>query len=166
MQSSTSHSLERARSYNLPQALWQWLLSFFVSVPAISLDMTETQIHATYDAFSRRPLTSVVNARAKDEAILYLPPLLSLLPHNLPQDSPACDHPIPLPTNETEAFNFQRPVVGFTDARLPVIDAGSVHLHNALYHFKPLHNRYATEPYSEAFNWSELELPVALEKEW
>lgn len=76
--------------------------------------------------------------------ILYLPPLLSSLPDTFPrrelQLSPVCQ---PLAT----------------EARLPDIDPASVNLHHALHYFRPLDDQYAANPYEEAFNWDELNLP-------
>ena len=82
--------------------------------------------------------------------ILYLPPLLSSLPHHIPSE----------PTSSVE----HRPLV--TETRLPDIDPVSLSLHKALHHFKPLGANYATVPYAEAFNWSQLLLPLDEEREW
>jgi hypothetical protein len=73
--------------------------------------------------------------------ILYLPPLLSLLP--------ASYAPEKLPSHPPS----------FTETRLPDIDPASLSLHRALHHFKPLDDQYAVRPYSEAFNWDLLQLP-------
>ncbi|KAF8491260.1 hypothetical protein JB92DRAFT_3006883 [Gautieria morchelliformis] len=81
--------------------------------------------------------------------ILYLPPLLSLLPtsHHAPQKLPS--HPSSI-----------------SETRLPDIDPASLSLHRALHHFKPSDDQYATRPYSEAFNWDLLQLPEEDEREW
>lgn len=81
--------------------------------------------------------------------ILYLPPLLSLLPHvlQLPEIDPKL---APLTT----------------DTRLPDIDPASLSLHKALHYFRPLSNTYADVPYADGFNWGELELPEDEEREW
>ena len=81
---------------------------------------------------------------------LYLPPLLSSLPERyilFPQvdlDSP--------------------PIV--TETRLPDIDPASLSLHKALHHFRPVTPDYASVPYSDAFSWSDLVLPLDEEREW
>lgn len=81
--------------------------------------------------------------------ILYLPPLLSSLPENiLPHDLPSLYPPV------------------ITETRLPNIDPVSLSLHKALHYFRPLSSDYANNPYSDAFNWSELVLPADEEREW
>lgn len=90
--------------------------------------------------------------------ILYLPPLLSSLPVGVghaqhPTTSPAFSSPsVPRPLS--------------TESRLPSIDPASLALHRALHHFRPTTEEYAKTPYSEAFNWDELELPLEEEREW
>lgn len=81
--------------------------------------------------------------------VLYLPPLLSSLPSKY--------SPLAL---------AQRNPPLITETRLPDIDPASLSLHKALHHFKPLTSDYADTPYSEAFNWSELTLPVNENREW
>ena len=81
--------------------------------------------------------------------VLYLPPLISSLPDSLP--------PLPVPKQHP-------PMV--TETRLPDIDPVSLSLHKALHYFRPLNDKYATSPYAEAFNWSELRLPLHEEREW
>ncbi|THH04389.1 hypothetical protein EW146_g10192, partial [Bondarzewia mesenterica] len=83
------------------------------------------------------------------EPILYLPPLLSSLPHSYPAHLPATGKA--LKTTET---------------RLPDIDPASLSLHKALHHFGPVTEKYASAPYVEAFNWDDLELPEDEEREW
>ncbi len=90
--------------------------------------------------------------------ILYLPPLLSSLPVGVvhpgyPVSSPAFSSP-----------SAPRPLS--TDTRLPSIDPVSLSLHRALHNFRPVTEEYAAVPYSEAFNWDELELPEDEEREW
>ncbi|KDR75922.1 hypothetical protein GALMADRAFT_248717 [Galerina marginata CBS 339.88] len=80
----------------------------------------------------------------------YLPPLLSSLPKN-----------VLLHQHSNPKFS---PIV--TETRLPNIDPASLSLHKALHHFKPLTPSYASVPYSEAFNWSELVLSEKEEREW
>ncbi|KAH7923722.1 hypothetical protein BV22DRAFT_1014785 [Leucogyrophana mollusca] len=82
-------------------------------------------------------------------AVLYLPPLLSSLPQKLPPHELPAEHP---------------PLV--TETRLPDIDPVSLSLHKALHHFHPITSDYAALPYSEAFNWSALQLPLDEEREW
>ncbi|KAF9268869.1 hypothetical protein L218DRAFT_536443 [Marasmius fiardii PR-910] len=81
--------------------------------------------------------------------VLYLPPLLSSLPKNLP--------PFPLsPENP--------PLI--TETHLPNIDPASLSLHKALHRFHPRDSLYASTPYNDAFNWSELILPQDEDREW
>ncbi|KAG1752924.1 hypothetical protein EDB19DRAFT_1627697 [Suillus lakei] len=82
--------------------------------------------------------------------ILYLPPLLSSLPHELGV----------IPHTSLE----QQPML--SETRLPDIDPVSLSLHKALHHFHPATPHYAEVPYEEAFNWTELELPEDEEREW
>ena len=81
--------------------------------------------------------------------ILYLPPLLSSLPHDVSAHPVSIDRP---------------PLV--TETRLPDIDPVSLSLHKALHHFRPLSEDYAGLPYADAFNWPELDLPEDEEREW
>lgn len=81
--------------------------------------------------------------------ILYLPPLISSLPKSLPPIDIPHDHP-PLTT----------------ETRLPDIDPVSLSLHKALHYFRPYDDKYASKSYAEAFNWSELNLPLEEEREW
>lgn len=82
--------------------------------------------------------------------VLYLPPLLSSLPHELGV----------LPVTLLE----QQPML--SETHLPDIDPVSLSLHKALHHFHPATPHYAEVPYEEAFNWPELELPEDEEREW
>lgn len=84
------------------------------------------------------------------EPILYLPPLLSSLP--------------PGYTHSLRDISNYRPLN--TDSRLPDIDPASFALHKALHSFRPLSAEYSVTPYAEAFNWSELKLPVDAAGEW
>lgn len=81
--------------------------------------------------------------------ILYLPPLLSSLPQDI----------------SVSPISVVRPPL-VTETRLPNIDPASLSLHKALHHFGPLSEDYASLPYTEAFNWSDLELPEDEEREW
>jgi hypothetical protein len=82
--------------------------------------------------------------------ILYLPPLLSLLPDGIAHD------PVPSPLNA--------PLT--TETRMPDIDPASLSLHKALHLFSPLGSEYARIPYAEGFNWADLQLSEAEEREW
>ena len=84
--------------------------------------------------------------------ILYLPPLLSSLPHGY-------NHTFP-----NQLDKHRRPLN--TETRLPDIDPASLALHKALHHFQPTTGEYAETPYEQAFNWSELQLPLESEREW
>jgi hypothetical protein len=88
-----------------------------------------------------------------EEEILYLPPLLSSLPHshlNASEDDQKDEKNVPLRT----------------ETHLPSIDPVSLSLHRALHKFKPIDTYYASEPYGEAFNWADLDLPIEEEREW
>lgn len=81
--------------------------------------------------------------------ILYLPPLLSSLPSNISKSA------------------LQNPSLALvTETRLPDIDPASLSLHKALHRFRPLDAKYAATAYAEAFNWDELSLPEAEERDW
>ncbi|KAG2342888.1 hypothetical protein BDR05DRAFT_963702 [Suillus weaverae] len=82
--------------------------------------------------------------------ILYLPPLLSSLPHKLGV--------------QLHTSLGQQPML--SETRLSDIDPVSLSLHKALHHFHPATPNYAEVPYEEAFNWTELELPEDEEREW
>lgn len=86
------------------------------------------------------------NSTGLEEPLLYLPPLLSSLPVQYASD-PEVHH------NDTET-------------RLPDIDPASLSLHKALHNFRPVTRDYTTVPYDEAFNWSQLKLPLHEEREW
>jgi hypothetical protein len=85
------------------------------------------------------------------EPVLYLPPLLSSLPECYFVAEPSSRSSFP-------------PLV--TETRLPDIDPVSLSLHKALHHFKPSSPDYANTDYAQAFNWSELRLPIDEEREW
>jgi hypothetical protein len=82
--------------------------------------------------------------------VLFLPPLLSSLPHGLSHT------PAPSPD--------QPPLT--TETHLPNIDPASLSLHKALHYFSPVNPYYATQPYAESFNWDSLKLPEDDEREW
>ncbi|XAO23619.1 hypothetical protein I312_102399 [Cryptococcus bacillisporus CA1280] len=110
--------------------------------------------------------------------ILYLPPLLSPLPehdHNHGHDHDHHEHPrvevkeVAQLTDARQALSeSNEPIDPLRDfsTRLPHIDPASLALHQALHHFKPLSNAYASLPYDKAFNWSSLNLPKSTEREW
>ncbi|KAM0748996.1 hypothetical protein T439DRAFT_382084 [Meredithblackwellia eburnea MCA 4105] len=103
------------------------------------------------------PLAANSKVAIPPPELVYLPPLLSLLPGQSSNTNA---------TPPLEAFSFEKPTVGFTSSRLPLCDDASVALHNALHFFKPTTPEYAYSPYEEAFNWNELILPEELEREW
>lgn len=80
--------------------------------------------------------------------IMYLPPLLSSLPHG------------------TSIMDIGSTSALSTETHLPDIDPASLSLHKALHKFSPVSDAYADLPYAEGFNWSELELPEDEEREW
>jgi len=82
-----------------------------------------------------------VTASIPSDPILYLPPLLSPLPHEHK------NHHHTGPTEE-ELSNF--------NTRLPDIDPASLVLHQALHRFSPIDDQYAKRKYSTAFNWDQL----------
>jgi len=85
------------------------------------------------------------------QPILYLPPILSSLPHTYGE-------------SQTTAPTGRVPKA--TDSHLPDIDAASLSLHKALHNFTPVTEKYAGTLYAEAFNWDELELPEDDEHDW
>jgi hypothetical protein len=87
-----------------------------------------------------------VAAAPHDDPILYLPPLLSRVPHGHGHDECDLDHEF--------------------DTRLPDIDPASLALHQALHYFHPLDGKYAQTSYDAAFNWEDLGLPLEVEREW
>ncbi|KAI0051896.1 hypothetical protein FA95DRAFT_1464352, partial [Auriscalpium vulgare] len=97
------------------------------------------------------PVFSKSSLTRPQKPILYLPPLLSSLPHSHPSDSPSSTLYPDLKTTET---------------RLPDIDPASLSLHRALHNFVPAVEDYSGAQYADAFNWDELELPEEEEREW
>ncbi|EIW83026.1 hypothetical protein CONPUDRAFT_101544 [Coniophora puteana RWD-64-598 SS2] len=93
------------------------------------------------------PVFDVKSMEAPTTSTLYLPPLLSSLPHALP----------PIETHDPKLA---------TETRLPDIDPVSLSLHKALHKFRPIHSDYSLVTYADAFNWNELELPEDEEREW
>jgi hypothetical protein len=91
--------------------------------------------------------------REPTSPIMYLPPLLSSLPRDLPRHDEVDRPPLANPPLSTETH-------------LPDIDPVSLSLHKALHHFHPVTTEYAMVPYADAFNWHELELPLEEEREW
>ena len=87
-----------------------------------------------------------------EEAVPYLPPILSSLPDRYVAEAPSI-------------LNLPSPPI-MTEVRLPDIDPTSLSLHKALHHFKPVTPDYANTSYDKAFNWSELRLPKGEEREW
>lgn len=87
----------------------------------------------------------------EQEPILYLPPLLSRLPHSHHQE-------------EEKDESDKGPL--HTETHLPSIDPVSLSLHRALHKFKPIDSHYSSVPYGQAFNWATLELPLEEEREW
>lgn len=83
------------------------------------------------------------------------PPLLSRLPPVLVADLEHLPRPLSPPT-----------YVGYTTSHLPSIDVDSLALHYALYNFHAVAPDYATRPYQDAFNWSDIRLPEDVEREW
>ncbi|KAI9509408.1 hypothetical protein F5148DRAFT_759662 [Russula earlei] len=86
------------------------------------------------------------------QPILYLPPILSSLPHTYGESKITASTAGRLPKA--------------TEAHLPYIDAASLSLHKALHNFTPVTEKYASTSYAEAFNWDELDLPEDDEHDW
>ncbi|KZP34485.1 hypothetical protein FIBSPDRAFT_923994 [Athelia psychrophila] len=107
--------------------------------PEVHIQTTERDPHnlPTFDA-NGEPTTP----------ILYLPPLLSSLPHTIPSWD----------VGSSSALS--------TETHLPDIDPASLSLHRALHRFRPVSDAYADLPYAEGFNWADLELPEEEEREW
>jgi len=89
-----------------------------------------------------------------DQPLLYLPPLLSSPPEEISSDSV-----------DIAYGNADYPSLA-TETRLPFIDPVSLSLHKALHNFRPVSFDYSTLPYGDAFNWSQLKLPIDEEREW
>lgn len=89
-------------------------------------------------------------SKPQSSPVIFLPPLLSSLPHGLSHT------PAPAPD--------QQPLT--TETHLPDIDPASLSLHRALHYFSPVSPHYATQPYAESFNWDSLKLPEEHEREW
>lgn len=93
------------------------------------------------------------------DPVLYLPPLLSPLPHHVDKQEP---HPH---SHSHANAEVQKSIIAsggeqltLTDfrTRLPNIDPASLALHQVLHHFRPVNNDYARTPYEAAFNWADL----------
>ncbi|RPD78049.1 hypothetical protein L226DRAFT_550950 [Lentinus tigrinus ALCF2SS1-7] len=126
-----------------------------IETPEVTRDTQQTPAAAKE---ARDPHVLPTFTSRSQSPILYLPPLLSSLPTGVvhpgyPTSSPAFSSP-----------SAPRPLS--TETRLPSIDPASLSLHRALHNFRPVTEEYATVPYSEAFNWGELELPEDDEREW
>lgn len=76
--------------------------------------------------------------------VLYLPPLLSPLPHKHNHNK-IKDKSVEGALKELEFAT-----------RLPDIDPASLALHQVLHSFRPLDQAYSTTPYDLAFNWADL----------
>ena len=146
-----------AASISLPSVSEDENLSPSVETPEASQDVPQILTEkATKEP--RDPHVLPTFTSRSQSPILYLPPLLSSLPAGVvhpgyPITSPAFSSP-----------SAPRPLS--TETRLPSIDPASLSLHRALHNFRPVTEEYSTVPYSEAFNWEELELPEDEEREW
>lgn len=103
--------------------------------------------HSTRDPHE---LPDFSDSNPQTSPVLFLPPLLSSLPHGFSHT------PVPSPD--------QQPLT--TETHLPDIDPASLSLHKALHYFSPVNPHYATQPYAESFNWDSLKLPEDDEREW
>ncbi|CAG7850537.1 SubName: Full=Uncharacterized protein {ECO:0000313/EMBL:CCA67560.1} [Serendipita indica DSM 11827] len=131
---------------------------FVLESPSISSrianENTPTRIEESTKTRPRAPSFDESHGEAQ---VLYLPPLLSSLPHS---------HQNELPVAGQEGVEPGKNAPLRTETHLPSIDPVSLSLHRALHKFKPLDTQYASRPYGEAFNWSTLELPIDEEREW
>ncbi|GAA5929465.1 uncharacterized protein JCM15063_004157 [Sporobolomyces koalae] len=127
---------------------------------SVSLSSTPPEInHAVCPVQVGRRLETLSNAVAPGPVeILYLPPLLSLLPgHELSAPQPA---------------SLKSASVKYTSSALPAITPLSAALHHALHALRPVTRHYAISPYATSFNWRDLELSrlsddeLAKEREW
>ncbi|KAK4685862.1 hypothetical protein P7C73_g4284, partial [Tremellales sp. Uapishka_1] len=109
-----------------------------VRISSVSLHQGAYQAHHQLPDLSSTPIIP-------SDPILFLPPLLSPLPSQINDDAIAIDD-----------FN----------TRLPHIDPASLALHQTLHFFRPSSDKYASTPYNEAFNWSSLNLPANIYREW
>lgn len=115
----------------------------------------ETQTLTATSLFSY-PQSQFVFEANPTEPVLYLPPILSLLPAEYRQ----------LTTSLLEKQTAGPHTPLSTESPLPSIDKASLSLHVALHRFRAVTREYATVPYVEAFNWDEVELPEDDEHEW
>ena len=115
----------------------------------------ETQALTTTSRFSY-PQSEFVFEANPAEPVLYLPPILSLLPVEYRQ--------LTASLVDQQSVGPHAPLS--TESHLPSIDKASLSLHLALHRFRAVTREYATVPYAEAFNWSEIELPEDDEHEW
>ncbi|KAK8864204.1 hypothetical protein IAR55_001450 [Kwoniella newhampshirensis] len=144
---------------------------------SIDIDNTNYAGHTkqTIDAnqvSSHHSLPSTTDEISTDP-ILFLPPLLSPLPHDHNHNhNHAHDQDHDHDHDERAGAGARQLVQGLIDAlkgfetRLPNIDPASLALHQALHHFRPLGSDYASTGYDEAFNWQELSLPKTVQREW
>ena len=115
----------------------------------------ETQTLTATSQFSY-PQSQFVFEANPTEPVLYLPPILSLLPVEYRQ--------LTASLVENQTTGTLTPLS--TESHLPSIDKASLSLHLALHRFRAVTREYATVPYAEAFNWNEIELPEDDEHEW
>lgn len=105
---------------------------------------------SSHPARDPHELPNFSDSNPQTSPVLFLPPLLSSLPHGLSH--------VPAPSPDQPPLR--------TETHLPDIDPASLSLHRALHYFSPLNPRYATEAYAESFNWDSLRLPEDDEREW
>ncbi|WVF71672.1 hypothetical protein IAT40_006480 [Kwoniella sp. CBS 6097] len=110
----------------------------------------EVDAHTVSSHHSLPPTSDIISP----DPILYLPPLLSPLPESHPS------------AREHERLNRAKEALKDFETRLPDIDPASLALHQALHHFKPLGEDYASRNYDQAFNWDNLTLPKSVSREW
>ncbi|GAA5823533.1 hypothetical protein JCM3770_000330 [Rhodotorula araucariae] len=113
-------------------------------------------------ALRARPTPSAQDQEA--QPLLYLPPLLSLLPLSTAASTPSAPGPSLFDAaRASSASTSTSPTppdapVAYTSSRLPTIDPASLAFHRALHSFRPVTAHYATSPYADSFNWNALRL--------
>ena len=115
-----------------------------------TLTLTTTTSQFSY------PQSQFVFEANPTEPVLYLPPILSLLPAEYRQ--------LTASLVDSQTTGPHTPLS--TESHLPSIDKASLSLHLALHRFRAVTREYAVVPYAEASNWNEIELPEDDEHEW
>ncbi len=183
----TSFQSSSTRSINLPtnsaldfdsKSDHQSLLPVNHVIPSFSSEPHSSDSpHLNIDANPHKHPLPIDFIHPRTKPTFYLPPLLSPLSPNNNESfsssgttdisalSSSSSFPIPalspsIPRSERTSETQLPPLVART------IDPASLSLHKALHGFHPLSEKYAEMDYDEGFNWKELRLDVAMEREW